>query len=728
VIWVASGVFAALAPGHPTGLVVLDLVLKAALGLGVSFLASFASWRWLAAGALAGVIGSFQEATLWPAMAALGGALTSSGRLSAGRSGDGSAMPTLVSSADVRSAVGAVVCEVALRLSWPHAALVPSALAAFAMLMVVTGGLVSAPEEVRRGARRTAVVLGAVVGAMTLLALGSILVARSSLEHALSDTQAGLKAAESGQSREAARGFSAALAAYDSAGSDLAVARLAEIVPVVSQQVRAVGLATSIGHRLAEAGRQTAQGANPATLQMSHGVFPIGALERLGPVFASDVVAVHGCLAESGPFGSPWIVAPLRSRLTSLTAKLHKAALDAANAVLTVRVAPGLLGADGERRYLLLFENPAESRASGGVIGDFAVVTADHGKLSLVRTGSVAQLNSAGSADRRLIGPPEYVARYSRFEPQYSWENVPMSPDFPSVAEVAANLFPQSGGGHVDGVISVDPVALAGLIRATGPVTAPGWSLQVKPGDAVQVMANSEFVHFGKDNAARVAWIQSLIKNIWHALVSKPLPPMPVLGHDISAAVGGGHLHLWSRSASAEALFRATHVAGGLPPVHGDFLGVVTQNAAGNKIDWYLRRRIDYHVTLNELTRQADATLEVTLDNHAPKSGLPPIVISPAPGAPVTPGEAQLYVSIYSPWLLTGSSVNGKAMSMSDQRELGRYVYSGLVTVPAGGTTTLQLHLVGQMGPGNPPLKVTQYQQPLLFPDSVHIGVSTIGG
>ena len=41
------------------------------------------------------------------------------------------------------------------------------------------------------------------------------------------------------------------------------------------------------------------------------------------------------------------------------------------------------------------------------------------------------------------------------------------------------------------------------------------------------------------------------------------------------------------------------------------------------------------------------------------------------------------------------SSLNGVPLVMTDQQELGRLVYSAFVMVPAGGTATIMLHLLG---------------------------------
>jgi hypothetical protein len=619
----------------------------------------------------------------------------------------------------MKSAVGAVVCQVAYRLSWPHLALLPSALAGIALLLVLLPALVRSPRQMRRWVLVGVGAAVVVTLALAALAAVTVLKARSSITDALQATHNGLHAAELGHQQVARTEFTLAAKQFASAESELGPARLAEVVPVLAQQVRAVRVASYIGHMLAEAALTTSAHTNMSALRVSGGVFPIRALEALGPSFQADLTTLDVALSQTGPFSSPWLVSPLKVKLSAEVAKLHQAQRDARVGLLTTKVVPAILGANAERRYLVVFENPAESRAGGGIIGDFAQVSAYFGRLSLQRVGPVVTLNRSGNlANKHLIGPSSYIARYSVFQPQDNWENIPMSPDFPSVGEVTANLYPQSGGVPVNGVISVDPVAIAGLLKATGPVVEPQWPIPITAANAVEILAHEEFIHFPTASSARISFVQALIKSVWHDLLTRHLPPLPTLAHDLLPALQGGHMLLYSSDPSAESFFQQVHVAGAMPAVHGDFLAVTTDNAAGNKIDWYLRRSISYHAVLNRQTDQINSTVTLKLQNLSPSSGLPPVILDPAPGALTKPGEEELYLSIYSPWQAGAATWNGAPLVMTDQQELGRFVYAAFVKVPAGTTSTLVLHLSGTWL-GGEAYHLGMYQQPVLFPDSV---------
>jgi hypothetical protein len=97
-------------------------------------------------------------------------------------------------------------------------------------------------------------------------------------------------------------------------------------------------------------------------------------VERLREI---DVDELTPALAE--PVGE------MRTELTEAAALSRKASY-------AVRLLPSMLGAEGERTYLVLFRNNAEVRATGGIPGSYALMRVRDGKVSLGRQGSAARL------------------------------------------------------------------------------------------------------------------------------------------------------------------------------------------------------------------------------------------------------------------------------------------------------------------------------------------------
>ncbi len=722
-ITAAACLLAALAKGAPTEIGLLDTLLKALVALMCVLAGRRTPWTLVAVAAAVAAAASYGSPGALVAVAAFGLAVAGWWTTSRTKRPQSRAGTWMI----VRMAACGALANLALRASWPHVTLSTSLVAALVVVLIVMPGVIRAPRRTRRAALLVGglAVLAAVV--LTALAGAAIYRARSPLQSALNDARGGLLAAEHGDRAVAVSDFQLAETAARRAEGDLVWARPSEIVPIVSQQVRAIRTAASMGEALSRAGARTAATASARDLKLVDGAFPVKRLQALEPVFREDLNVLESVGRETSTFSSPWIVAPLKAKLSSVDRRLKQATHEARIGLVATEEVPALLGADGPRTYLVLIENPAESRASGGIVGDYAELTAEKGRLHLVDVGGVGQLNTNGvPPSKRTLPPiPDFVDRYGAYLPQDHWENVPMSPNFPTVGAVASYLFPQSGGTKVNGVISVDPVAMAALLQVVGPVTATGTSEPITASNAVAYLANQEFIDF-TNNARRIAFLQSLLKQVWQALTTRPLPSVPNLVQDLAPAVDGGHILMYSPSGPAESFFRQVHLAGAIPPVHGDFVGVVTQNAAGNKIDWYLRRSITYDATLDLARNTITSTLTVALDNTAPSSGLPPYIIGNFFVAHPIPGENLSWVSIYTPWALQSATLDGRPLAMTSQYELGRQVYSTTVAIPSGRTDTLVLHLAGTWSSALSHYELGWYHQPVLFPDKVTTKVTVI--
>src|SRR5512142_86475 len=88
------------------------------------------------------------------------------------------------------------------------------------------------------------------------------------------------------------------------------------------------------------------------------------------------IAGVSGCGALGGAVG----LAKGRDELAGKAATLLTLT---AQARVAAALVPPMLGADGPRRYLVVVQNDAESRATGGIISGFGLLTADHGRLRL---------------------------------------------------------------------------------------------------------------------------------------------------------------------------------------------------------------------------------------------------------------------------------------------------------------------------------------------------------
>lgn len=129
------------------------------------------------------------------------------------------------------------------------------------------------------------------------------------------------------------------------------------------------------------------------------------------------------------------------------------------------------LGADGEKRYLLLFQNPAELRPSGGFPGTIALVTVERGQLKSYEFFPVRDL-TYDYIDQRPSKAEQPWAIQTYF-PQdgFLLHDATWFADFPTSAQSVMSMYAETDWPPIDGLVAVEPAAISQVMNATGPLT-----------------------------------------------------------------------------------------------------------------------------------------------------------------------------------------------------------------------------------------------------------------
>jgi hypothetical protein len=360
-------------------------------------------------------------------------------------------------------------------------------------------------------------------------------------------------------------------------------------------------------------------------------------------------------------------------------------------------------------------------------------MTAENGKVTVGDQVRIGNWNAAVRADpsAKLEAPADYLRRYSQFQPKTTAQNINLSPDFPSVAEALMSVAPYAGAGPVDGVMAVDPQGLAALLELSGPVRVAAWPTEIDAGNVVNVTLRDAYSVFDDNSPERADFLgdvaQAAVDQATSGELGKPAQIAKVLGK----AAHEGHLSLAFARPEEQHLAEELGIAQKMGPISSDAVAVTTANAAGNKIDYYLKRTIDYRVKLvpsdNEKTANAHAQLSLILDNTAPTSGLPQYVIGPFDSHFVA-GQSRSYLSLYSPLVFKSNSIDGQPTAIAAGQERGRNVYSLFINQNSQTQKTINTELGGvvQLHDGWYSLEVRH--QPTLNPDRLHVSIDVPKG
>lgn len=617
--------------------------------------------------------------------------------------------------------------QVLLRLPLAEPARASAAVAALGVLPIVWSGAARLGPVARRAMQVTVggLALVAVVGAGTGVAVG--LLAASSLRAGQDATDEGLDAVRAGDQPRATATFGRAA---DELGEARRVTRAwwalpARHVPIVAQQVGAIDAIADGGGGTARLAADGASRLDADRLRLVDGRFDPAVVAEAQPVLeevATATARLHDRLTEPGR-RSVWHLPIVTDGLDDVTAAVSEAEGSARTGALAAELGPALLGADGEARYFVAFVSPSEARGTG-FMGNYGILTVDDGRVDLIEVGRNDQLNEAGGPDKEITGPPGFLARYARFDPASTWENVTFTPDGPTAGQVMAELYEQSGGEPVDGVIRIDPTGLSRLLRLTGPVEVEGLPYTL---DATNVVSFLEVEQYRLFEVAdeRTDLLGQVAEAVFDALTEGPGPAPARLAGALGPAVKGGHLSLWLPTERGTELVDRLGASGAVPEVQGDGFGLVTQNAGGGKIDVFLRRTVRYDAVVDAATGAVSATATIELHNDAPASGEPPYLIGNLIDAPT--GTNRSWVSVYSPFDLTSLAVGGRPVEVERETELGRNVWSLFVDIPPGTTATLTAELAGTLDLSSGAYRFDLLPQTMVDPDRVEVSVQFVG-
>jgi UDP-N-acetylmuramyl pentapeptide phosphotransferase/UDP-N-acetylglucosamine-1-phosphate transferase len=546
--------------------------------------------------------------------------------------------------------------------------------------------------------------LAAVGGVIVLSGPAAIAMAgaRSPLQVGASAAEAGVQHEQAGDTVAATQDFALAATSFSTARRRLAMAGVGagRVVPVVAVNLRAATLLAKIGLNLSRSGDELVTATDVRTLRLRQGTVPVDTVDRLAP----RLLALSGLLTRSNldihRLPRSLLLPQIRRAVDQLDAKLVVTAHQIQQSADAAAMVPAMLGANGPRRYLLAIQNNAEARATGGFIGNFGELIAQSGHISQGRFGRISVLNAPEGTDRSVPAPADYVSRYGRFAPFNLWQNMNMSPDFPTVGSVAAGLYARSGGGSVDGVIGVDPVALSDILRLTGPIQVALWPSPITADNVVEVTLQAAYDALPVDQ--RVAFLGDIARAAFDAMTSRDLGGPIRLAQALGPAVAQHHLQLYMTKPVEEAFASRLGASGAFGPAFGDQFLVTTQNASANKVDYYLRRSLNYQVTVDPASdspqgvsaARVHGTLTVDLVNTAPDHGHSAEALGPY-NPSLQPGENRTFLSLYTPLAVSRGWLDGRPLALEAATELGQHVYSSFVDIPPGATRAVSVALDG---------------------------------
>ena len=374
---------------------------------------------------------------------------------------------------------------------------------------------------------------------------------------------------------------------------------------------------------------------------------------------------------------------------------------------------PQLLGYLYPQQYLVVTQNSAEARGTGGILGALAIVEFDKGNFKVLQANS----NVIFPSERRtpIDMPKEFVDLYG-YDPGI-FQNSNLSPHFPYGAEIWMALWERKYGGRLDGVIAVDPTALSFILKSTGPVKLDDGEV-ITSKNVVYKTLSEAYKRFEDDNVARKEYLVRMMKAVFAKIERREFEEL-IFAHQIKRAILANRLLVYSRDVATQKKLAPTKLAGHMSLNPNNEFRAVIKNTDASKLDYYIERSVKIESV--ECNNESLGRITVTVRNVLESGeGLPAYVLTRADkGKPsdYVKGQHRFELFLYGP---SFSSFSGGTRLGSGELggvgvERNRPVLVTDIDLKPGETEVVSAEFRGGSG------KITYVEQPLVRDSSIEI-------
>lgn len=422
--------------------------------------------------------------------------------------------------------------------------------------------------------------------------------------------------------------FSGARNAFEQAGLDFIKAQedlssinstlleLAAVVPdqkfKIASESRSLLAAGKISARL---GAQLTQAVQPAP-DGNVATF----LERFAAHAAPAANEADDLVHELGKINVNNLPNEYREQFEELLAKAKLLAPSLRQAAGLAEQASVFLGKQMDRRYLLIFQNNAEKRGSGGFMGSFALIDMSKGQIKSLTVPKGGTYDTEAGLSIQVAAPEPL----SLVNPQWHFWDANWWPDWPMSAKKIQWFYEKSNGPTVDGVISLTPTVIERLLELHGPV-------DMTKDYGVTITAQNFWVvtqTFSEQKPQVTREPKKIIGDLLTKLMEdlpKDMSPEKVFGlvGILEQSLSEKHIMIYLNDPVLQKSVASFGWDGAIKETNGDYLMIVNTNIGGQKTDRVIQEHIIHEARISE---DGAMTVDLTITRAHPGEKNQPFV------------------------------------------------------------------------------------------------------
>ncbi len=284
-----------------------------------------------------------------------------------------------------------------------------------------------------------------------------------------------------------------------------------------------------------------------------------------------------------------------RTQFAELKNKLPEIKLLVRGFINDSQILVDVLGGNGPRKYLFLFQNNHEMRATGGFIGTYGVLDIFNGRIKNFFVDGI--FNPDGQLREKVV-PPAPIQKISA---AWSLHDSNWFPDFPTSAEKARWFYEKTGGPTVDGVITMTPIVLKSLLSITGPIEMPEYGLVIDENNFMEEVQSEVEIKYDKELNQPKKILADLAPKILDKLfnmgdLSQVSGVMKVLLENLDEK----HILIYANNIKVQEKISEKGWSGEILDTERDYLSVINSNINGYKTDGVIEEKIEHFVQIQD--------------------------------------------------------------------------------------------------------------------------------
>jgi hypothetical protein len=411
----------------------------------------------------------------------------------------------------------------------------------------------------------------------------------------------------------------------------------------------------------------------------------------------------------------------VREKIVTLKTTVAGAAESLGQFQPIVKLLPDLLGNPDPKKYLIMFQNDAELRPTGGFLTAYATMSILKGKIT---PGISEDIYTLDAGFKKKVPAPDPIKKYLPLVYNWNLRDMNLSPDFKDSMDTFTGYMKDSSvAPEFDALIAIDTEVPVRILKVLGPIGVPGYggkfSADIDPRcNCPQVIYELENIITRPTyeiREGRKSILGPLMNSMLANMMGSPKAKWAEFFNIFTQSIKEKHLLMYFKDENKQNAVEVLGAAGRINDYLGDYLHINDTNFAGAKSNMFVTQEVDTLVSVNG---DGSLTKKLTLTYKNPRKG---DNCNLEAGLLCLNGILRNWQRIYVPKGSVLKNTAGYELDVTTTEDLGKTVFEGFFTlspesvkkleveytVPSGVVNGDNYNVLIQKQPGTKSIKTT---------------------